>query len=239
MGKVTYIRHGQASLFSENYDQLSEIGKEQALILGTYYRKQNQKFDKIYLGPLNRHIQTLEAIYEAFPSLKNIPVEEEDALKEHQGYKSLKAILPVLLEKDKQIKDLANLPYKGRKEKIEHHIRLYDHFAQRWAIGEFDDLLNGSFQCWNDFFHSCSLVFHKIWNKTRNGEEVLVVTSGGPTSVAYGITTNLSHSEILHFSSSLYNGSRTHFTRADKQIEVKSSNSIDHFQDYIDLITLV
>jgi broad specificity phosphatase PhoE len=239
LGNVTYIRHGQASLFSDNYDQLSEKGKEQSFLLGSYFKKRQQKIDKIYLGPLNRHIQTFDAILEAYPPLKKVPVEEMEALREHQGYKSLKAILPILLEKDHSIKNLASLPFTNKKDQISHHIRLYDHFSQRWATGEFDDYLNGTFQSWDDFYYSSSQSFNTIWNKVQADEQVLVITSGGPTSVAYGLSNNLSHKEILHFSSSLYNGSRTHFKRIKSRIEVHSLNSIDHLDSQKELITLV
>jgi len=59
---ITYIRHGQASLFSADYDNLSETGWQQAELLGNYFADQDHQIDKIFLGPLKRHRQTLEGI---------------------------------------------------------------------------------------------------------------------------------------------------------------------------------
>ena len=62
MGKIYFVRHGQASIFSDNYDQLSPTGYQQASELGRYFVAENIHFDHAYLGPLLRHEQTLEGI---------------------------------------------------------------------------------------------------------------------------------------------------------------------------------
>ena len=238
MAKVIYVRHGQASLFSENYDQLSELGYRQARAIGEYFLEHNFVFDKIYLGPLQRHRQTLDEIRNCFTQLNEKPVIVLEGLKEHQGYKSLKSLLPHLVTKDKRIQELLNVPYSNLEDQIKHHIRIYDHFAQRWALGEFDDMLSHQFQTWKQFYEMTKMAYDNINLSTREGEEVLVITSGGPTSVAYGLENNLSEKEILEFSSRLYNGSITIFYKNDSGKKEIVANYVHHLKS-TELHTLV
>jgi broad specificity phosphatase PhoE len=238
VGRVVYVRHGQASLFSDNYDQLSSLGHLQSQRIGEFYSDQDLNFDKIFIGPLLRHKQTLEGICSKFPKLKLVQLKVLDGLKEHQGYKSMQAILPDLVENDKIIRELVSIPFQNKEEQILHHIRIYEHFSIRWAKGEFNHLLSGHFQSWSAFCAQATIAYKKVWNSTIQGENVLVITSGGPTSVAYGIEKKLNDPDILRFSSKLYNGSMTIFTKKRQAKKVTIANSIDHFSDR-ELRTLV
>ena len=44
MGQVVYVRHGQASLFSDNYDQLSPLGHRQSKEIGFYFSKKDTRW---------------------------------------------------------------------------------------------------------------------------------------------------------------------------------------------------
>ena len=43
MSELILIRHAQASFGHENYDNLSELGHDQATLLGTLFDRQNIK----------------------------------------------------------------------------------------------------------------------------------------------------------------------------------------------------
>ena len=53
MSRLFLIRHAQASFLSENYDQLSDHGIDQAKILGESLASNEFIFDKIDSGTLN------------------------------------------------------------------------------------------------------------------------------------------------------------------------------------------
>ncbi|MBM74157.1 MAG: hypothetical protein CMK59_02045 [Proteobacteria bacterium] len=66
MSFIYLIRHGQACASQEDYDQLSDLGKEQAQLL--HHHLQNKKIDAVYVGPRKRHLQTyLEAQHDDWP----------------------------------------------------------------------------------------------------------------------------------------------------------------------------
>lgn len=66
MSQLTVVRHGQASFFSKDYDQLSSLGKEQAELLGQFLGERDRRFDEVYLGPRKRHRETFESLRHAY-----------------------------------------------------------------------------------------------------------------------------------------------------------------------------
>lgn len=61
MGQILLIRHGQASFGSADYDRLSELGCEQARILGGWFTESGQRFTKVVCGSMLRQRQTADA----------------------------------------------------------------------------------------------------------------------------------------------------------------------------------
>ena len=229
MGRILYIRHGQASLFSDNYDQLSPLGKKQAVAVGQFLAKENITIDALYSGPLHRHHQTIEGILEGMKS--SIPYEELEGLREHQGYTILKKLLPELAQQDEQIKELVNRPWESKSDQIKHHIRIYEHFSLRWANGEFDHMINGSFQPWKIFEENASDAYANICKESASGKTTLVVTSGGPKAVACGRALDLSLEKIMHASWVIYNCSISEFLTGDNRYTLSSFNNISFLED--------
>ena len=64
MSILYLVRHGQASFASENYDQLSPLGERQARQLGEHWVALGLRFDRVYIGPKQRHLQTQAAVAE-------------------------------------------------------------------------------------------------------------------------------------------------------------------------------
>ena len=68
MQKITLVRHGQASYGTDNYDQLSPLGHEQAQILGRYFHQIGTQFDAVYTGNMVRHHETAQQILANMPN---------------------------------------------------------------------------------------------------------------------------------------------------------------------------
>lgn len=64
MAELYLVRHGQASFGAANYDKLSELGYQQAVWLGNYFKERNLAFDNIITGSMVRHRETAEGIAE-------------------------------------------------------------------------------------------------------------------------------------------------------------------------------
>lgn len=61
MGRILLVRHGQASFGSDDYDALSELGFEQARLLGEALREQKVDVDRVVVGSMRRHRETAQA----------------------------------------------------------------------------------------------------------------------------------------------------------------------------------
>ena len=62
MSVIYLIRHGQASFGTDNYDQLSAVGREQSTLLGNYFAALGEPIDRIYTGTLSRQRETAQLI---------------------------------------------------------------------------------------------------------------------------------------------------------------------------------
>jgi broad specificity phosphatase PhoE len=60
------VRHGQASAGSDDYDRLSERGREQSRRLGRWLAAAGRRFDRVVVGGMRRHRETLESLAEGY-----------------------------------------------------------------------------------------------------------------------------------------------------------------------------
>lgn len=68
MAEIWLVRHGQASLGTDNYDQLSALGQQQARWLGQHLvARAAQRPVHLVSGQMARQIQTADAIAESLP----------------------------------------------------------------------------------------------------------------------------------------------------------------------------
>jgi broad specificity phosphatase PhoE len=58
MAQIYLVRHGQASFGSQNYDQLSDLGQQQAQHLGRWWAQRELNIGRIVTGGMQRHQQT-------------------------------------------------------------------------------------------------------------------------------------------------------------------------------------
>jgi broad specificity phosphatase PhoE len=78
LAEIVLIRHGQASLGADDYDQLSEIGSAQAKRLGEHWRDLAKPFDHIVMGSMLRHAQTTEAFLQGYLGAGHIDLKQQD-----------------------------------------------------------------------------------------------------------------------------------------------------------------
>lgn len=62
LAELYFVRHGQASSGTDNYDRLSPVGEQQGLWLGEYFAERKITFDRVVIGAMQRHRQTADAI---------------------------------------------------------------------------------------------------------------------------------------------------------------------------------
>lgn len=240
MSTITYIRHGQASLFTADYDNLSEVGWQQAELLGNYMADHNFQIDKIFLGPLKRHKQTLEGIRKGLAAKgKTIPTETVtlEGLKEHKLPEILRAVTPMLIDTNDEIKALASVDTSTKTAKIKAHFRIFEKVFLMWANGEIDDLYTG-YHTFKEFRSEANAALEQIKSETKKGESVISVTSGGVVGASVGDTLELPIKNMCEVSWEVFNASMTSYKLTKNNFRLTSFNAIPHLADP-KMITLV
>src|SRR5262249_19597706 len=108
MSSLTLVRHGQASFFAQSYDQLSELGRRQAGLLGDFWVRQQRVFDEVYTGPRRRQRHTAELVGERYRHA-GVPWPEPITLPEFDEYDlggMLHNLAPDLAGRDRSFADL-------------------------------------------------------------------------------------------------------------------------------------
>jgi broad specificity phosphatase PhoE len=75
MPQLYFIRHAQASIGSENYDQLSALGHQQSDVLGRWWKSHGIATGSVWRGSMQRHQETLAGLHKhaALPAAAELP----------------------------------------------------------------------------------------------------------------------------------------------------------------------
>ncbi len=164
MGEIYFVRHAQASMGSDNYDQLSELGYQQARWLGQYFADRGLEFDHLAMGTLARHRQTAEAMADHW----SLPETQLDAgLNEFDFQGLLKSYL--LHHPDVQPPDRKDLR------------QIFSLLRKAMLAWSRDELSLELKEPYGDFSRRVADALERI--RTAAPRRALVVTSGGPISM--------------------------------------------------------
>ena len=228
MSKLFFFRHGQASAGSENYDQLSEKGKEQARLLGGYLCLEDIKFDRIFCGPLVRQKETEKEVRLIYQSKNRIYPHAEvlDGLREHTGMDILKTHYKAILQQHPYLEELRLKSQENPAQSQHYYMQAFDYFMQKWALEELN--IEG-IPLWRTFRKEVKTALDTILNATKKGETVGVFTSGGTISAIVGECLGIDKEDrIAQLNYSVRNASITQFLYADPKFSLLEFNAL-HF----------
>lgn len=230
MSRLVLIRHAQASFGAANYDQLSEMGYQQAKILGDHFAESELMPNTIYVGPLQRHHQTLEMVQKAYlergMSLPEPILLQE--LDEHRGTEFSKLIMPHLLKTDLQLQKIAA---EGGKRKA---MKMFLYVMENWAKGTLDTSPFPHIQSWKDFRATVNRGMQKMLedNRDKKNQIVLAFTSGGTISAAVGFALEMrNEARVIELNGIVQNTSLTEFLFTKDRMTFKSFNEVSHLVD--------
>lgn len=225
--RLVLLRHGQASLGSEDYDRLSESGKAQSALLGRRLASELAPGWQAWSGSLRRHRQTLRAL----PASADAYI--EPALNEYRVDQLIKHALGQAAELG-----LAVPPDQAFADPVAFLQTLLEWFPavlEQWQARRLVDPENGS---WPDF-HQRVLAPVARWKQAlAGGRNVVVVSSAGviSTVVAELLGEGLSWQRSLNVS--LYNASWTELAlSADGSWRLACVNCVAHLERR-ELVTL-
>ncbi|WP_323790047.1 histidine phosphatase family protein [Thalassovita sp.] len=85
MSTITLVRHGQANTSAQDehsYDNLSDLGHQQARWLGEHLTQTGEHFERVYCGTLRRHLQTANGMQ----AEARAPIQQDPRLNEMEFF---------------------------------------------------------------------------------------------------------------------------------------------------------
>ncbi len=232
MGSLALVRHGQASFFADNYDQLSPLGEQQARLLGEYWLRRGVRFDEVYTGPRVRQIETAALAGEAFaraglewPEPKIIP-----ELDEHQVDRMMKASIRQIVEDYPHVGGLL-ADYKAAQEPLDKHRTfqlMFEQVVGLWVAGKIGA---EGFESWGEFQQRVRNGMRQIVDGERRGRCVAAFSSVGAITVCLQAALDCSDSKALDLGWRVRNASVTEFVFSGNRVTLEGFNALAHLED--------
>jgi broad specificity phosphatase PhoE len=233
MSTLHWVRHAQASFLADDYDVLSELGREQARRLGAYWARIGYEFDAVYTGPRRRQIHTAEIARSAMTSAGGGPWPELvvlDELDEYHAESILRAELPNLIAQHPDIAALLQ-QFQGsvdRREQMRAFERVLQKVMRMWAGGSIDA---GGDESWARFMERIAAGVARMTSTSRRGQRVLAVSSGGAIGVAIAEIVKAPYEQALELGWALNNASLSDVLFSTERASLSRFNALPHLDD--------
>lgn len=210
MGTLYLVRHGQASFGSDDYDRLSELGYRQSVRLGEYFAERAVRFDGLIAGTLRRHKETLAGILEGMRhSGEHLGW---DGLNEYDSEAVIATVHPGPLGKP------------DSPEAVRHHFRLLRDGLTQWMAGACSPRGMPSYE---HFVDGVTAALAHV-RANHYGQNVLLVSSGGPIATAVGHVLGLAPATTIELNLRIRNTSITELAFTPRRFSLISYNSVAH-----------
>ena len=227
MSRLTLVRHAQASFGSDDYDQLSPVGEEQARRLGAHWTAQELVFDQVFVGPRRRHQRTAELVGAALVQ-RGLPWPEAVSLPELDEYAGLEVFRVSLPQLVKSGFDPATLaagahhPPAGSSTEL---LKIFQEVMKRWVRGE---LSVPGVETWKEFRIRARRGLEKMLDGAASGRQIAVFTSTGPVAAALDLSFNLDDERMLEMSWQLRNTAVSEFVFSAPRFSLNIFNALPH-----------
>ena len=218
------VRHGQARAGTEDYDRLSDRGREQCLRLGQWLAAGGQKFDAVVLGGMRRHQQSFEQVQAAYAeaglALPGAEVDRGlDEFDHHAVFDGFGQAHPdhpsIAASRDGGLQALGAMIHAA---------------LSAWA----EDAIPGVPERWSEFGARVTEAGKRL--ATRRGQ-VLVLTSGGVISRLAQDALGSSTRSAVDLNLSLRNSGLCEFHARPYGLALGSWNALPHLHDRRELWT--
>jgi len=223
------VRHGQASFFADDYDQLSPKGVEQSRLLGQHWLENDVEIDEVYAGSLARQQQTADAVGQEYRQAdKSWPdAQVLDGLNEYAADHVMDKLRVELVERHEHVRRLSDEFDQSADDRGRYRTfhRLLEALMRFYIDGEYE---SDGFETWREFHDRVTGAFSHIRSQEGRGRRVAVFTSGGPVGVSVQTTLQAPEQQAGQLNWRVNNASVTHFTFQSYRIALDQFNSIAH-----------
>ncbi|UZD62741.1 histidine phosphatase family protein [Brevibacterium sp. JSBI002] len=159
MSVLYLVRHGQASFGTDDYDRLSDLGKEQSRITGRFLASQGLEPYRIIHGEMLRQRQTAEGLLAGLGL--DMDAHVDDGWNEYAAWE----LTGVLTDLDPRAQHDSKI-FQGELERG----------AARWASGEHDEDYT---ETYNQFTSRVDRALDEATGAMSSGQSTIVVSSAG------------------------------------------------------------
>lgn len=205
MSEIYFIRHGQASFGTRNYDRLSPTGIRQARIVADHLTELKMGFDAIYSGRMKRQQDSARPLIQRYEAV--LPEASRPCMLPAFNEYDSRALLAARAKISKAPDPLttAEILALGRNKRA--FQAYFSETVTGWLEGRYDG--QEGVETWPSF---CKRVREGVEHlKTRHGSgcRLAVFTSGGPISVVVQMALGLSRRKTVELSWQIMNASLT------------------------------
>lgn len=232
MSSLLFVRHAQASLFADDYDQLSEHGFRQSELLGAYFDAQKLQFANVFVGPRLRQRQTAET---SIPALKDNPdaVIEIPELDEHnvdqlvsQYSAELGKLFPRVADHHASLRVAESDRDRRRAFAI-----LFEEVANLWVAGECPSF---GVESWVEFCARVNAGIDKMMSLTGKGQNAIAFTSAGTVAASLHRALQCPDKVALALGWRVWNCSLTGYAFSRDRFSLDHFNAIPHLPNRTD-----
>lgn len=204
LAELLIIRHGQASFGADNYDVLSDLGREQSRAAGAWLRGMGWTPDRVVTGTLNRQIDSADEM--GFDPIR----EEHAGLNEYDFGDLLDARFPDGLP------DLVNADRKV-------HFRTLRETVFAWQRNEIEN----PYETWEAFTHRVEAA--RTFAVDTDAKRVLVVSSGGVIGQMTAASLHAPAQHMMNLNLQIKNAAMTRFMFSGSLFSLNEFNATPHY----------
>ena len=229
MGYIYLIRHAQAGS-RDNYDVLSELGHQQARLLGEHFTQEGIEIAAVYSGGMRRQQHTAEIVCQVMTSAGlDVPdMVSDERWNEFSLISVYRAIAKRMIEENPEFER----DYREMQEAIRRdpHTtggatgRCDAAVVRAWMANRYEEYKGES---WNDFRDRIRACGMRLSN--NNSERAIVVfTSATPVAVLTAAALELTDEKLLSILGVIYNSGITILRPRGDELRLFTFNSTPH-----------
>ena len=224
MGQIYLVRHGQASFGTDDYDELSELGREQAHLLGEWFAHCNQVFHRVVTGNLTRQRQTADACIAALPRAARVETDwQRDAgFNEYDHEEVMLRYRPDLADAV-ALRCFLAATENGKRA----YQQIFQEAVARWMGGSHDADYR---EPWPVFRARCIAALERLIASAGPSQEIAVFTSGGTIAALCQHVLGLQDQRVAELNWTLVNCAVTKLLYQPDRITLSYLNNFAHLE---------
>ncbi|HEY7642133.1 MAG TPA: histidine phosphatase family protein [Steroidobacteraceae bacterium] len=219
MSVLYLIRHGQASFGTDNYDQLSAVGREQSAVLGSYFAALGEPIDRIYTGTLARQRATAQFIADALGP-RAPPLTIEPAFDEYDSEAILQTFAASLTPAQLEQAGWPGLHADRRRFQF-----FLERAARAWVEAQIEA---ASMLPWRSFHSRIVGAIENIMRTEGRSKTLLISTSGGVIGTIVAHVLGLANHVGIELNWAVHNASITRLIYNADKISLSMFNGLPH-----------